>query len=207
MPDDNAVITPETPEAPTLTIDPDNLPADVQAIIDRERTKASQTARANALKDAAKDPKIQAQVRAALEEEARMTADERVAQKERELEQKQLEIDVRRNTLTVESMLIGDGIEKESAIALAAALATADEKLSTKQAEAFIASFRTAVDTQVTALKNELLANGAAPKKGDAAPSTEEQYKAAYKEATEKGDIAQAISIQRRAATEGIAIQ
>lgn len=206
MPEET-VVTPEAPTTPEASaFDPANLPPEIQKLIDKERTQASKTARANALKDAAKDPQIQAQVRAALEEEARMTADERVAAKERELEQKAIDLAVKQNRVTVESLLITSGIEKASAVELATALATDDEKISTKKAEAFVASFNAAVDAKVDALKNELLANGSAPKKGEGAPSTEEQYKAAYAEATKSGDTASAIHIQRKAAIEGITI-
>lgn len=211
MPED--IVTP--PETPPTTppaqdppaFDPANLPPEFLSMLDKERTQASKTARANALKDAAKDPQIQAQVRASLEEEARMTADERVALKERELEQKAIDLAVRQNRVTVESLLITNGIEKESAVELATALSTEDEKVSAKKAEAFVASFNAAVNAKVDALKNELLANGSAPKKGEGAPSTEEQYKAAYAEATKSGNTAVALHIQRKAAVEGITIQ
>lgn len=199
--------TPPTPPGPQ-PLDPANLPPEVQAIIDRERTQASKTARANALKDAATDPQIQAAVRAQLEKEAQMTADDRVAEKERELDQKQVALDIRTNTVAVESMLITNGIEKKAAVELAAALATADETASTAKATAFLTSFKAAVDAQVTTIKNELLANGGAPNNpGGGQPTSEEQYQAQYKAATEAGQTAVALSIQRRASAEGITVQ
>lgn len=195
---------PDNPPA----FDPSNLPPEVAKLIDQERTKASKTARANALRDAASDPTIVAQVRAALEEEARMTADERVAQKERELEQKELGINVKANRLSVEAVLIENGVPKDSAGTLAEIIATADEKVSVAKANEFVSMFTTALEAKVEAVKNELLANGGAPKKkGGDQPTQEEVMRAQYKEAMEKDDLPIAIHIQRQAAAQGITIQ
>lgn len=55
-----------------------NLPPEFQRYLDQERTRASQTARANARKELAQDPEFIAQVRSGFEQEVNHTVEEQI---------------------------------------------------------------------------------------------------------------------------------
>lgn len=191
---------------PPAPFDPNNLPPDVAAFVDRARSEASKTARKNALKDAATDPDIVASIRKQLEQEANMGAEERVAREREALERREAEIARKENSITATAALVGQGIDRETATELVGFLTTADETSTNANVEAFTKAFTASVEAKVEAVKNELLANGSAPKTGGGGKGTEQGYRDAHKAALEAGKTADAIAIQRKALAEGFSI-
>ena len=61
-----------------VELDIHNLPPEFQRYLDQERTRASQTARANARKELAQDPEFIAQVRSGFEQEVNHTVEEQI---------------------------------------------------------------------------------------------------------------------------------
>lgn len=61
-----------------VALDIHNLPPEFQRYLDQERTRASQTARANARKELAQDPEFIAQVRSGFEQEVNHTVEEQI---------------------------------------------------------------------------------------------------------------------------------
>lgn len=84
----------------------DDLDDDVKRLIDKERTKASKTARQNAFKD----PQFRESIKAQLEKEAQMSAEEKLRAKEESIMRKTSELSAR-EYLMKNGNLFGDDLE------------------------------------------------------------------------------------------------
>jgi hypothetical protein len=193
------------PPANPPAFDPKNLSPELQSFLDKERKQASKTARENALKDARTDPTIVSEIQTRLEEEAKMGAEERVAKERSQLEQDRAAVAFERNSLHAQSKLVGEGVDKANAEALAQVLTSSDPKVTDANVDAFLTTYKASVDTRVAAAKAELLGNGGAPPQGgDVETGTEAQYREQYAAAEKAGNEVQMIAVQRRAQAAGI---
>lgn len=75
--------------AEDLTIREEDLTPEVRSFLDRERTRASKTARENALREAVSDPTVVEAIKTKLEEEARKSAEEKLLEREQALTAKE----------------------------------------------------------------------------------------------------------------------
>jgi hypothetical protein len=81
----------------------DTLPDNVKKFIDQERTKASKTSRDKALKDALNDPDIVKAISTKIQEEATLTAEQKLSQREKAAALKE-------NRMEAREILVASGI-------------------------------------------------------------------------------------------------
>jgi valyl-tRNA synthetase len=142
----------------------DEIWADIQADIDRERLKASDTARKNAKKDAELD--IEAKIHEAVEaERAKLEMNE---QQKLEVERKQIEdsrkaLAADRKSLAATKKLIASGFPEESIEAVLPLFVSLDDKAFDSAVDSFISVNQALVKTQVDSVKKELLNNATPP--------------------------------------------
>jgi len=96
----------EPAPAPIKEFDPSTLSDDVKRYLDKERTRASQTARANALKEAVNDPTIVKTIGEKLQQEANKSVEERILEREKAISR-------RENKLMARDILSPCGISGE----------------------------------------------------------------------------------------------
>lgn len=135
----------------------EELPEDVRKYIDRERTKASQTAREKAKRDALKDPEVQQAIKAQLEEEARLTAEEKVARTLAEVAR-------RENALDAREKLQKAGIIGEQLHTILDLVVSDDKVATLEKTDSFISTFTAMVDSATEAKTRELIKGTPKPK-------------------------------------------
>lgn len=147
----------ETKKADKKEIVFDELDDEVKRFIDQQRTQASKTAREKALRDAVKDPEIQQAIRAQLEEEAKLTAEERVAQKEKAISE-------RENRIEAREKLVEAGITGEDLTKVLQFVVSVDKDTTLERTQSFIDTFSAMVESATTAKTRELIKGTPKPK-------------------------------------------
>lgn len=135
----------------------DDLPENVRKFIDRERTKASNTAREKAKKEAMKDPEIQKTIREQLEQEANMTAEEKMQETMKEVAKRENQLDAR-------EMLQENGIKGDELKEVLDLVVSEDRDNTIGKTERFIKLFKNSVATATEEKTRELIKSTPKPK-------------------------------------------
>lgn len=135
----------------------DELDDDVKAFIDQQRTQASRTAREKALRDAVKDPEIKKAIRTEIEEEAKLSAEEKVRQREQQ-------ISLRENRIEAREKLIAAGITGEGLVKVLDFVVTDDKDTTLSKTETFVNTFTAMVASAAEAKTKELIKQTPKPK-------------------------------------------
>jgi hypothetical protein len=146
--------------------------AEIEASIDRERTKASKTARTNALKEAQSD--IDDRIQAAIElERAKLEADEqgKLEIERKAIEKAQAELASERKTLKATKKLVSAGFGDEEVEALMPMFVAVDDNVLDSAVDNFIKVSEARVKHQVDTVKETLLDNATPPASPNNAPT------------------------------------
>lgn len=183
----------------------EELSPEVQAYIDRERSRASQTAYANAEKKLKSDNDFISSIRSAIEEEAKLSGEEKLA-KERETlqaEMKQFRMD--QNKFAAKSKLLEAGMNNEQVEKFTSFLVAEDAETTTNRVNEFLETYKTTFEDQLAQAKKQLLKETPTPQTGGSV-SDEAHYKAEFKKATDSGDMQYMARVIREAATKNITL-
>jgi len=143
-------ITKETEVKPIVFSE---LSPEIQRFIDQERTKASKTARENAVKD----PTVIAKVKQEVEQEATLSAEEKYAKKLSELS-------IYENKLEATEKLRDTGLNGEDISQVIDLLVSSDKDKTLLNTQKFIDVFKLAVEKNVSVKMQENLKNTFKPK-------------------------------------------
>lgn len=138
--------------------------AEIQADIDRERTKASRTARTNALKETQSE--MEERIREAIElERTKLEADEqgKLEIERKAIEKAQAELAVERKTLKATKKLVSAGFSDEEVETLLPTFIAVDDKSLDSAVDNFIKVSEARVKHQVDSVKETLLDNATPP--------------------------------------------
>ena len=181
----------------------EELSPELQAYIDQERTKASKSAYANAEKKLRKDTNFINDIRSAIEEEARLTGEEKLA-KERELFlEEQRYFKRQRNLFQVEAHLSKAGFDNEQIEKFSKFLVSEDEEATINHVNDFLTTYRSTFEQQLAEQKKQLLKATPTPQTGTSV-GREDHYKAEYERARNSGDATYMARIIREAAQHNI---
>lgn len=187
------------------TINFDDLTPELQAYIDQERTKASKSAYANAEKKLRKDANFINDIRHAIEEEARLSGEEKLA-KERELFlEEQRQFNRQRNLFQVESQLSKAGFDGEQIDKFSKFLVSEDEETTLNHVNDFLTTYRSTFEQQLAEQKKQLLKATPTPQTGESV-GREDHYKAEYEKAKQSGDATYMARLIREAAQHNITL-
>lgn len=145
----------EPKEGAELTFD--DLDDDTKKLVDRERTKASKTAREKAMREAKDDPDIRKAIRAELEAEAKLSAEERVEKTLKEISLRENRLDAREKLVT--AGLVGDALSEMLEI-----LVTADREGTIARVDKFLEVYNTSVASTVDTKLRENVKNTPKPR-------------------------------------------
>lgn len=176
--------------------DPSNLSPEMQAFVDKERTRAAKTAAKNARTQLEGDDEFLTSMRERIEREQNLTVEEKMAARDLEIKQREDAILLRENNLLTVKSLMDGGIASEEADKLASLLTTTDADASTENVENFLALFDKALTTGVEKMKQELLKNG---HQLHSSGSNVGGYQAQYDQAKKDKNTAAMIKIKREA--------
>lgn len=198
-----------------MDFDPSTLSEEALAYInselDRARTQASKTARKNALKDASDDPDVVAAIRERIEEEARLSVEERLDKQRKELEAQRLTIEQEKqeaaklhNRFEAKAKLLENGVPKEDIDYYCDLLTTADAEATHAAVDAFVEKFNATIGAVETRIKTEINATTPTPSNGGDVNGAD--LVARYETAMKSGDTVSVVAITREAAEKGINI-
>jgi len=125
----------------------DELPDEIKKYIDRERTRASKTAREHALSD----PQLRETIKTELEREAQMSAEEKLQAREKEIMKKSSELSAR-EYLMKNGNLFGDNLE--SALDF---VVTTDKNETLARSEKYVQTLQKMVEVATDVKVKELL--------------------------------------------------
>lgn len=169
-----------------MPFDPSTLTDDARAYVDQERTRASQTAYENARKKLMNDTDFVGSIRSQLEEESRLSVEEKL-KKERELlelDRKNLLLD--KNRFTTQSKLLNSGLTQDQVDSFLPFLLTDDATKTEENTTNFLNVFKNTLDSQLSDAKNQLLNGMPKPKgSGEVSPTERDQLLALHKKAQE----------------------
>lgn len=199
-----------------MDFDPSTLSEDALAYInselDRARTQASKTARKNALKEASDDPEVVASIRERIEEEARMSAEERlekqrqVFEKEKqEIEQSKLELAKEHNRFNAKSALLEKGVPAEDIDYYCDLLVTADAEATTERVNSFVEKFNVTIGSVEERIKKDIHSKTPTPSNGGDTASSADLV-SRYQTAAKSGDTVAVVNITAEAAQKGITL-
>lgn len=129
------------PNQTTEEIKFEDLAPEVQKFIDRERGKASMTARENAKRDALKDPDIRKALQEELEAEATLTAEQKV-------ERRMKEAQTIENRAIAREKLVESGITGEELSEILELVVTDDQEATLAKVEKFAGVVKKAVEKE-----------------------------------------------------------
>jgi hypothetical protein len=138
--------------------------ADIQADIDRERTKASKSARSNALKET--QAEMEARILEAVDSErAKLEADEqgKLEIERKAIEKAKAELATERKTLKATKKLVSAGFSDEEVETLMPTFVSVDDKSLDSAIDNFIKVSEARVKHQVDSVKETLLDNATPP--------------------------------------------
>ncbi len=134
----------------------ETLPPEVQRFVDRERTKASLTAREKAKRDALKDPDIRTALKAELEAEATLTAEQKVERRMQEA----LAIE---NRALAREKLVENGIVGEDLQEILELVVTTDSETTMAKVDKFVNLVKKAVNAESEKLTRAALRQSPKP--------------------------------------------
>lgn len=167
--------------------------AEIEAEIDRERTRAAETARKNAQKVA--DEALQLKIDEAVNEERarlEMNEQQKLEAERQKVEESRVALARERKGLAAEKKLVGAGIPEDSIETLLPLFVNLDDATFGGAVDSFITMSQSLVKNQVDTLKQELLHNATPPATPPGAPV--DQNTAAL-EAAKAGNTAEAIDM------------
>ena len=179
------------------TINFEELTPELQAYIDQERTKASKSAYANAEKKLRKDANFINDIRHAMEEEARLSGEEKLAE--------QRQFNRQRNLFQVESQLSKAGFDGEQIDKFSKFLVSEDEETTLNHVNDFLTTYRSTFEQQLAEQKKQLLKATPTPQTGESV-GREDHYKAEYEKAKQTGDATYMARLIREAAQHNITL-
>lgn len=183
--------------------DPKDLSPEALRYLDQQRTQASKTASEKARAKLESDPEFVRTMRERIEAENNLTLEEKLAEKNKEISEREALINIRDNKITVKEKLITSGIsaDSEGFEALLETVTTSDQAQSLKNAETIVSIMDKIIKTSVDKAKTELLQGGFNINTGDGKSSSWQQQ---YDDAKKAGNTALVISLKRKAAAEGV---
>lgn len=137
--------------------DPSTLSPEIMAWVDRQRTQASQTAYQNATEKLKKDDNFINDIRKQLEDEAKLSAEEKLRIERDKLESERKSIAMEKNTVKALRKLVSEGITQEDAEEILGMLVTSDETETMERVDKYVTKFNRLLDARLTAEKAELL--------------------------------------------------
>lgn len=134
----------------------EDLPPAVQKYVDRERNKASMTAREKAKRDALKDPDVRTALKAELEADATLTAEQKVERRMQEA----LAIE---NKALARERLVENGIVGEDLQEILELVVTTDSETTMAKVDKFVSLVKKAVNTESEKLTRTALRQSPKP--------------------------------------------
>lgn len=131
--------------------------------IDQQRTQASQTAYNNALKKLENDTDFVGRIRSQIEEEARMSGEEKLKLEREKLENDRKSLLLDRNKLTATNLLGSKGIVGEQAEAFIPFLVSENSEVTQTNVNNFLNHYTNVLDNQVSDMRKQLLHDGFKP--------------------------------------------
>lgn len=136
---------------------------ELSSYIDQQRTQASQTAFNNALKKLESDENFINGIRSKIEEEARLSGEEKLKLEREKLEMDRKAILLDRNKLTATNLLNSKGIVGEQVNAFLPFLVSENSELTETNVTNFLNHYTSTIDTQISTMKQQLLHDGYKP--------------------------------------------
>lgn len=181
----------------------EELSPELQSFIDRERSKASQTAYANAEKRLKSDKTFVSSIREQIEEEARLTGEQKLA-KERESFQAELNgFLMEKNKFSAQSQLLKAGLGEDQVEKFTSFLVDTDLEVTNQRVNDFLDTYKATLEGQIAQTKKELLKQTPTPQSGTSV-GKEDHYKAEFAKAKEANDSMGMARIIREASAHNI---
>ena len=177
---------------------------EIQKIIDRRVTEASKTAYNNAYEKLQKDASFIDSIKTQLEEEAKLSAEEKLAVERKKLEADKLANACARNELLVAKKLAPLGLDDDTTNFLIKTLVTSDEKATTTKTDSFVEMLEKIVSAKVESEMKATANNITKPNTGGEGITKKESLELAYKEASKNGDELKMLSLINEASKLGI---
>lgn len=156
---------------------------ELASYIDQQRTQASLTAYNNAVKKLESDSEFVGRIRSQIEEEARMTGEEKLKIEREKLEQERKSLLLDKNKLTATNMLNSKGIVGEQADAFLPFLVSENPDTTNSNVTNFINHYTNLLDSQVSTAKQQLLHDGFKPSNPDGDETLTQRLRQDYENA------------------------
>lgn len=150
---------------PEVVLKFEDLDPEVQKFVDRERTQASKTAREKAMRDALGNDDIRNAIKAELEAEATLTAEQKLERRNKELDLKANRVDAREKL--VQGGLVGEDLNEALELVV-----TEDSEATIAKVNKFLELVNRAVSSETEKLNRESLRK--TPKPNASPPVTKE---------------------------------
>jgi hypothetical protein len=186
--------------------DPNELSDDVKKYLDQERTKASNTASANAKKKLMKDSEFIAAIKTQIETENSLTVEQKLANSMKDLETSKNQLAVRENRILVKETLTESGIDIrsiENVDVLIDVLSATDVEVSKNNATVFSKMIESITNAKVEKTKQDLLKGGYEVVTGDKGAVTLQDQ---YDKAKTSRNTMEMIRIKQEATSKGVQI-
>lgn len=139
----------------------EDLPEEVRKFIDRERTKASKTAREKARREALEDPELKKSIREQLEKEANMSAEEKIQEMANSIAK-------RENRLDAKERLQDAGLKGDELTDILELVVSEDRESTMAKTDRFVRLFKSSLDSALEAKTKELVKGTPKPKSNSA---------------------------------------
>lgn len=149
-----------------MSIDPSTLTDEMKAYIDQQRTQASKTAYDNAYKKLQSDDEFISNIKSQLEEQARLSGEEKLKLEREKLDDERKKLKVEKNMFDSKSYLMNNGLPEEHVNNFLGFLVSEDSEKTKNNLESFVNSYKTTLESQVTKVKEDLLHNIDKPNQG-----------------------------------------
>lgn len=168
--------TQQTQQTTTNQFDPKTLSPEAMAWVDRQRTQASQTARANARKDLLKDESFLNEVRKSMQPQVQQTV-------EQQMQGQISDLNKRLATSEVMRILSGANIPAEQMTTYVELFANEDIDASIQRATNFVSAFTTSLQTFRDAQQQQAVQNMTTPQTSSSSVSEQQALQARLDEA------------------------
>lgn len=182
--------------------DPSTLSPEALAWVDRQRTQASQTARANAKKDLMKDENFLNEVRGNLQPQVQQTV-------EQQMQTTLNELQMERSQVRVERILNGV-VPADQMDFYVGMLASSDIESSVARATDFVNNFNNTIQTRVSQMQQQAVQSMPTPQVGGSQITEQERLQSAFDQAKKDTSPKKGIimsSIMREAQEKGIILK
>lgn len=200
----NQTINQEQIQTINNPFDPSTLSAEALAWVDRQRTQASQTARANARKDLLKDEKFLNEVRSNMQPQVQQTV-------EQQMQAQMSAMSKRLSTSEVSRILTNGGIPNNQLDAYVEMFASEDIDSSIQRATNFVSTFNTTLQSMRDVQQQQAIQNMTTPHTSSVSVSEQQTLQSrldeARKNTTFKGRDVFISSILREASEKGIILK